>query len=251
MSDIEVQPIIKSFGTILRDNPAVQEEASRYKTMKSEIDIPLPKNFNGREVWKNYIRSPVRNQGKCGNCWAQAMCNMLEDRYSIQSYGRILEGQELSAIHLTICEYQRDIDFESLRNSLSEKERARAEGHSKSACNGNSLYNAADFLYRYGVPTRDCINTKKYIEWCKTLPKPCRDLNEYQSDEDLPTCEDLLGDDYDQCLDRKTAARRYRAIAIYNVPSTELEIMYEIYRWGPVACGFQTFPDYKIGRAHV
>ena len=247
-TEFDAQGIHKTFGTELKSNPIVLKDSKNFKNVSATIDVPLPKNFNGRTAWKNYLVTPVRNQGKCGNCWAQASCNMLEDRFAIQSYGKILQDDQLSAVHLTICEYERDIDMtKELREDPSERESLRAVGQAHSACNGNSLYNAMSFLYRYGVPTRSCIDLDKYNQWCKTLPKPCTDIGGYQSDDDLPTCEDLIGVDYDECLDRKTAVRRYRAIAIYNVPADETAIMHEIYRWGTVACGFQTFPDFLSG----
>ena len=236
--------INKTFGTILKNNPIVYKDSLQYRTITSDIDIVLPDNFDGRKVWRNYLSTPIRNQGKCGNCWAQSTCNMLEDRFLIQTRGKISLIDDLSATHLTICEYQRDLDYISLRNSLSKQEEASAEGHSKGACHGNSLYNAAEFLYLFGVPDSSCIGSKNFDTWCQKLPKPCKDLNTYVNDTDLPTCEQLLGLDYDTCLDGTTGVKRYRSIAIYNVPRDEKSIMYEIFRWGPVSCGFLVYNDF-------
>ncbi len=244
--------IIKSFGTILRNNPLVEEDSKKFKTIPTILSFTLPKDFNGKKIWKDYLKTPVRSQGQCGNCWAHSMNNQLEDRYSLQSYGKILSGnEELSAVHLTVCEYQRDLDWKELKDSIPAAERARMNGHSTSACNGNSLYNAAEFLYRYGTVMNQCVNKSEYGNWCKRSArdggpkKPCESLDSYKSDTDLPTCESLLGEDYDLCLDRETAARRYRAAAIYNVPKDEKSIKSEIYRWGPISGGFQVFADFE------
>src|SRR5438552_1469586 len=110
--------ISKSFGTVLKNNPLVYQDSLQYKTVSNIADIKLPVNFNGKEIWKSYLVTPVRNQGKCGNCWAQATCNMLEHRFLLQTYGGVTLNGDLSATHLTICEYQRDLDYQRLRDSL-------------------------------------------------------------------------------------------------------------------------------------
>ena len=48
-----------------------------------KIKISLPKNFNGKEIWKGLL-SPVRNQGSCGSCWAFASVTCLADKFNIQ-----------------------------------------------------------------------------------------------------------------------------------------------------------------------
>lgn len=239
------KPMFKTFGTILKSNPLVAEESKKFETISNILDIPLPKNFDGRKVWDKYISTPVASQGSCGNCYAYATVNMLADRFEIQSAGKIRFNTGLSKIMMTICEYENDIDWESIRNNEQAQSKAREQGHGVSACNGNSLYNALTYLYRYGTTVEKCIPDDKYDEWCQTLkPIPCKKLSEYTNDSELPTCEQLLGQDYDECLDDVTALRRYRAVAIYNVPSDEKSIMYEIYRFGTVATGFAVFPDF-------
>lgn len=239
------QPIFKTFGTILKSNPLVDEESNKLETISNILDIPLPRSFDGRKVWNKILSTPITSQKNCGNCWAYATTNMLADRFELQSNGKIRFNTGLSKILPTICEYESDINWQELKDNETAQERARAQGHSTSACNGNSLYNALTYLYRYGTTPDTCINTNQYDEWCSHLkPKPCRALGDYRTDEDLPTCEQLLGIDYDECMDGITAVKRYRATAIYNVPSDERSIMYEIYRFGPVSVGMQVFPDF-------
>lgn len=236
--------VIKTFGTVLKDSPVVLSQSLKYNTFQV-TDLEVPINFDGRKVWKRFLTTPIRNQGKCGNCWAQAACNMLEDRFLIQSKGKVLLKGDLSATHLTICEYKRDLDYKALRGKPLEQELQALSGHHIAACHGNSLYNAIDFLYRYGVVSSHCINSEMYSKWCTENPKyHCTSLRKYEKDEDLPSCEAILGEDFDLCLDGVTAARRYRAAGIYNVPPDSLSIMREIYKWGTVACGFQVFEDF-------
>jgi hypothetical protein len=237
--------IYKSFGTVLRNNAIVNEESKRLETISNLLDIPIPKDFDGRKVWNDFISTDVASQGSCGNCWSYATINMLSDRFEIQSAGKIRFNAGLSKILPTICEYQSDINWKELKDNETLQEQARSKGHSTSACNGNSLYNALTYLYRYGTTVESCIPPKNYDSWCLELkPKACSALGDYKSDADLPTCEALLGPDYDECMDGITAVKRFRAVAIYNVPPDEKSIMYEIYRFGTVACGFTVFQDF-------
>jgi len=240
--------VYKTFGTVLRSNSIVNDEAERLDTISNLLDIPLPKNFDGRKAWDRYLSTPISNQGKCGSCYAYATVNMLADRFELQSGGKIRFNVGLSKILPVICEYESDINWKELRDNETAQEQARAKGHTTSACNGNSLYNAVTYLYRYGTTTEGCIPPTGYNSWCSNLtPKPCKALGDYNKESDLPTCEQLVGNDYDECMDGITALRRFRAVSIYNVPANEKAIMYEIYRFGPVACGFTVFDDFMNG----
>jgi hypothetical protein len=237
--------VYKTFGTILRSNAIVDDESKRLETISNILDIPLPKNFDSRISWDKYLSTDISNQGACGSCYAYATVNMLADRFELQSGGKIRFNVGLSKILPVICEYESDINWKELKDNESLQEKARAKGHTTSACNGNSLYNAVTYLYRYGTTTEQCIPPTGYNSWCSNLtPKPCKALGDYKNESDLPTCEQLVGPDYDECMDGETALRRFRAVAIYNVPANEKAIMYEVYRFGPVACGFTVFDDF-------
>jgi hypothetical protein len=57
-------------------------------------------------------------------------------------------------------------------------------------------------------------------------------------------CQEIIGKDYDSCLDRETAARFFRICAGYSVDSDPYSIKQEIYKWGPVASGFNVYDDF-------
>jgi hypothetical protein len=57
-------------------------------------------------------------------------------------------------------------------------------------------------------------------------------------------CQDVIGKEYDTCLDTETAARFYRICAGYSVDSRPESIKQEIYKWGPVASGFIVYDDF-------
>jgi len=48
----------------------------------------LPENFDAREKWPECIH-PIRNQAKCGSCWAHGASEVLSDRFCIHSDGKI------------------------------------------------------------------------------------------------------------------------------------------------------------------
>jgi uncharacterized short protein YbdD (DUF466 family) len=145
---------------------------------------------------------------------------------------------------MAICEYERDINWQKLRDDPSAQQSASIKGHGSSACQGNSIYNAIDYLYRYGVVDNNCVSREELVPFCKKQTPQCTSISEYSQDEKLPTCEQMIGLDYDVCLDGKTAARRYRCAGIYNVPPNERDIMGEIYSFGPIITGFMVYGDF-------
>ena len=51
-------------------------------------NLSLPESFDSRTQWPNCIH-PIRNQAKCGSCWAHAASEVLSDRFCIDSNGKI------------------------------------------------------------------------------------------------------------------------------------------------------------------
>eukprot|EP00826_Nyctotherus_ovalis_P016470 TRINITY_DN14767_c0_g1_i7.p1 TRINITY_DN14767_c0_g1~~TRINITY_DN14767_c0_g1_i7.p1 ORF type:complete len:268 (+),score=40.45 TRINITY_DN14767_c0_g1_i7:196-999(+) len=54
----------------------------------------LPENFDGRVKWGTCIH-PIRNQGKCGSCWAIALTDALSDRFCINGRDVLLSPQQI------------------------------------------------------------------------------------------------------------------------------------------------------------
>ena len=62
----------------------------------------LPTDFDSRAQWKDCVFE-VKNQGKCGSCWAFAASEVLSDRLCIASEGKVKAN--LSPQDLVSCDY--------------------------------------------------------------------------------------------------------------------------------------------------
>ena len=241
-----------AIGTLLRDVPEVEEESKDFTSVgkgKTLADFPYipPKQFDGRVVWRNYL-SPIRMQGKCGNCWAYAVTGMLADRFAMQTGGQVKPS--LSATMLTMCEY--DFPSSSLVTYPTFESSVEATAHTMYAklrsenrfpsCFGNSLYRAVRYTYRYGVTTKDCIDP--------FFRKRFKKLQDFTDIGEIPFCADLIGNDFVHCADGKTAARFYSSCGYYTIAGDprddgrEEVLMFEIFQWGPVAVGFDVHEDF-------
>lgn len=224
--------VIKSFGTILNSNSHVKVQASRFKTAKKKIDKVIPATFNPFDTWGNYL-SDIKNQGGCGCCWAMASSSAMADRLTIMTLGQFFEA--LSPYQMIIC--QGAIPPKDGKVDPAYIQEINHQAHSQGSCNGNSLYSAMDFLYCFGLTTTRCVNEGEFPSY------NIKKIEEVQ-EKDIPICQDILGDNYDTCLDKKIASRFYRTIAGYAVDPDVESIKQEIYKWGPVISGFQVFDNF-------
>lgn len=227
----------KAFGTVLIDHPKAKKQSGKFKSVRRTTRIPnLPKIFDGRDVWKDFL-SPVRDQGQCGNCWAVASTAVLSDRFAIQSLNQI--NVEFSPYAATVCAGVIDSEPEYDPDIISQK---NISAHTEAACNGNTIYNAMTFLYIYGGMEHSCFSKGLFKK------KGLKYLDEFQTIEDLPTCQELAGRDFDTCLGSDIAARYYRAIGSYTIyedkATNYIDIKEEIYQFGPVVSGFIIFDDF-------
>ena len=227
----------KAFGTVLLDHPKAKEQARKFKSVRRTTRIPnLPDTFDGRNIWKDFL-SPVRDQGQCGNCWAVASTAVLSDRFAIQSLNQI--NVEFSPYAATVCAGVIDSEPEYDPDIISQRNIA---AHTEAACNGNTIYNSMTFLYIYGGMEHSCFSKGLFKK------KGLKYLDEFQTIEDLPTCQDLAGRDFDTCLGSDIAARYFRSVGSYTIYEDKetkyIDIKEEIYQFGPVVSGFIIYDNF-------
>lgn len=229
--------IVKSYGTIMNDgkHKYVTYKASQFKKKeKAKDDTLIPEIFNPFNAWGTLIDS-IQTQGECGGCWAMASASALTDRYSLMTLGQF-KGQ-FSPYEMIACQGAIVLDDEERDSSYIDK--INNQAHTQGACNGNTLYNAMDFMYYFGLTTDRCVNVNNFSNY------GIMQLTDIDSSgTGLPLCQSIIGTSYDTCLDKETAARFYRICAGYSVEPNIESIKREIYKWGPVVGCFNIFPDF-------
>ena len=125
--------------TLLRDSSQKAEiEFDILPKATYRRDLDIPDVFDGRVVWKGLL-TPVRNQGKCGSCWAFASTSTLADRFNIQSIGQI--NVELSPAKLILCDFMgAEWDVDHPETNPEEVGEINAANISTGACRGNTLF---------------------------------------------------------------------------------------------------------------
>lgn len=230
---------------------------------KSTVDVKPPDEFDGRIVWKNYL-AEVRNQGKCGACWAFAATTVLQTRLAIGTNGRY--NLKLSPAKMVLCNMGSDREFDmakaaidlgepydyNLPSKITTKSAQEREAVAAVGCNGETMIGAWQFLYRFGVPVESCMTYEDARD-------DRVELFNYVPGQDLPVCSDLVSDTYDQCPTNKKPMELHLAEGFYHVPGvenkdpknnpnmgsgSELDIRRDIYHWGPVTTGFQVYKDF-------
>ena len=237
-------PKAKAFGLVLKTQfKAVDKLSKSFRSIRFKTDIELPKQFNGPQIWKNYL-SPITDQGKCGNCWAHASSAVLADRFAILSLGKIKFIP--SPYEMTICSSDfQNFDIKKTWKNETELQKMDKIMHEERSCNGNNLYDTATSLFTDGVTEKSCFPDKfKYDNKMINIGKT-------ENTSEFPYCYSLTGIELDTCIDKKTPMRKYRCKTAYvcskendNISLKEKKLMYDIYKYGPVIVGFMMYPDF-------
>jgi len=237
----------RSFGTVLIRNNIAYQQSKNFRTIKPTLTRPIPKTFDGREVWK-YLITPVRNQGVCGNCYAYGTGDMLADRFCIMSLGQIKFIPSPSEIAICSSNYT---DIASQWGNIDELKKIDDDLHKNRGCNGATLFEAIDTLYTEGITTSECFPSKWSGNTNEVNSSSGRNdsynVPETEDSTKFPYCYTLQTPDFDTCVDKKQAMRIYRAKTGYTIPKDELSIMAELCQNGPVTTGIMIYNDFMNG----
>jgi cathepsin B len=202
----DFRPLI---GTFLDDpNPAPE------KTTFQTNDDDLPESFDSREKW-SYCESlkEIRDQAKCGSCWAFGAAEVMSDRLCIVTQGKL--QTRVSTTELVTC--------------------CSSCGY---GCHGGYPLSAFRYWKSTGIPSGGLYNDNST---CKPyfLP-PCDDhMHKCHDYVDTPECENKCNDQYPKTVDED----RTFGVDAYSL-SGEKNLMKEIYENGPIEAAFTVYEDF-------
>ena len=185
------------------------------KTEFQTSNADLPKNFDSREAHPECetIRE-VRDQSRCGACWAFAAAEVMSDRLCIHSNGEL--QTRVSAQHILTCCTQ-----------------------CGNGCFGGYPSLPFEYWKSSGVPSGglygDTNSCKPYF-----LP-PCNDhMHECSDYVDTPKCVNSCQEGYPKTINED----KTYGVSSYYIYGGEEFIMKEIYEKGPISGAFTVYEDF-------
>jgi hypothetical protein len=233
------RPALTILRSMAQDVEKQAQELTKSNTIEEvqkQFPIDIPEEFNGKEIWKEYLL-PVKDQGEtCGSCWAFATSGTLADRLSLQTRGQL--KIDLSPAKMILCDFgdKKQRAFATVTGKL--KDYIKDKVSTFVGCNGNTIQQSLIYLYKFGTSDTKCIPYDL---------GPFPDLYNNSGGDPLPLCQTIVGEKSDKCLNGQPM-RTYRSAHSYTLhidPLTNFQrIKYDIYKWGPVVSGFILYPDF-------
>jgi len=154
----------------------------------------------------------VRDQARCGSCWAFGGVEALSDRFCIQTNGST--NVTLAPLDPVTCDNNDD------------------------GCNGGIPLNLWEYARDEGIVTEACAPYNDSIPTCAPSAEPCLKFVP------TPKC-------HKKCKDGSSwSSSKHYAASAYSVASQVEQIQAEIFKNGPVEGGFSVYADfvhYKSG----
>ena len=135
---------LESLGAVAHGIPAVEA---------APAGAAIPESFDAREEFKGYIH-PIRNQMRCGSCWAFAAAESLSDRFTIASKGEV--DVVLSPEDLVSCDI------------------------TDNGCSGGMIPNAWNYLSKTGIVSDKCFPYTAGTGTAPVCEKKCVDDEDFK-----------------------------------------------------------------------
>jgi cathepsin B len=192
----------------------------RKKKIFKTSNEDLPESFDLREQYPQCESlKEIRDQSRCGSCWAFAAAETMSDRICIHSNGQL--QTRVSPLHLLSC--------------------CSNCGY---GCFGGFPAMAFTYWKNEGIPTGglygDTTTCKPYF-----LPPCDNHMTQCEDYVDTPTCEETCQEGYPKTLEED----KTYGVSSYSIKGVD-NIMKEIYENGPVEATFliyEDFGDYDSG----
>ncbi|XGW24206.1 hypothetical protein V3C99_005973 [Haemonchus contortus] len=203
----------------------IRNARTLYNVTKAEKPILndiIPESFDARKEWKNCSSiTYIRDQSKCGSCWAVSAAETMSDRICVQTRGKV---QKLIS----------DVDILACCGD------ACGEG-----CEGGYDHKAWEFAKEFGVCTGGRFQEQGV---CKPYPfHPCGfyDGKWYNCPRDhlfkTPACKKYCQYGYGKRYDKD----KVYAKSVYILDEDEKAIQREMMKNGPVQAAFIVYEDFS------
>jgi len=142
-SDMKDSEIAKYLGTYVKPKKYFEPVIPQREPSNS-----LPTEFDSRTQWPGCVH-PIRDQARCGSCWAFAGSEVLSDRFCIKSGGKV--NVTLSPQDLVSCD------------------------NGDMGCNGGRLGSEWSYMESTGIVTDECMPYTSGDGQVASCPSACKD----------------------------------------------------------------------------